>query len=118
MKLAANGISLEVEDHGSPQGEPLLLVMGLGMQLTAWPDELVQMLVARGFRVIRFDNRDAGLSQGFDALGVPNLPLAAMKYALHLPIRRWPTMRPACSMHWASRRRMCAVRRWAAWWRN
>lgn len=87
MKLAANGISLEVEDHGSPQGEPLLLVMGLGMQLTAWPDELVQMLVARGFRVIRFDNRDAGLSQGFDALGVPNLPLAAMKYALHLPIR-------------------------------
>ena len=87
MKLAANGISLEVEDHGSPQGEPLLLVMGLGMQLTAWPDELVQMLVARGFRVIRFDNRDVGLSQGFDALGVPNLPLAAMKYALHLPIR-------------------------------
>lgn len=87
MKLAANGISLEVEDHGSPQGEPLLLVMGLGMQLTAWPDELVQMLVARGFRVIRFDNRDVGLSQGFDALGVPNLAVAAMKYAFHLPIR-------------------------------
>ena len=60
MKLSANGISLEVEDHGSPTGEPLLLVMGLGMQLTAWPDELVDMLVARGFRVIRFDNRDVG----------------------------------------------------------
>lgn len=87
MRLAANGISLEVEDHGSPQGEPLLLVMGLGMQLTAWPDELVQMLVTRGFRVIRFDNRDVGLSEGFDAMGVPNLPLAAMKYAFHLPIR-------------------------------
>ena len=87
MKLSANGISLEVEDHGSPQGEPLLLVMGLGMQLTAWPDELVQMLVARGFRVIRFDNRDVGLSQGFDQLGVPNVPMAAMKFAFHLPIR-------------------------------
>lgn len=87
MRLAANGISLEVEDHGSPQGEPLLLVMGLGMQLTAWPDELVQMLVARGFRVIRFDNRDVGLSQGFDQLGVPNVPLAAMKFAFRLPIR-------------------------------
>lgn len=86
MRLSANGISLEVEDHGPPQGEPLLLVMGLGMQLTAWPDELVQLLVARGFRVIRFDNRDAGLSQGFDALGVPNLPVAAMKFAFHLPI--------------------------------
>ena len=87
MKLSANGISLEVEDHGSPNGEPLLLVMGLGMQLTAWPDELVQMLVARGFRVIRFDNRDVGLSQGFDQLGVPNVPMAAMKFAFHLPIR-------------------------------
>ncbi|KQU75670.1 MULTISPECIES: alpha/beta fold hydrolase [unclassified Rhizobacter] len=87
MKLSANGISLEVEDHGSPDGEPLLLVMGLGMQLTAWPDELVQMLVARGFRVIRFDNRDVGLSQGFDQLGVPNVAVAAMKFAFHLPIR-------------------------------
>ena len=87
MKLSANGLSLEVEDHGPPDGEPLLLVMGLGMQLTAWPDELVEMLVARGFRVIRFDNRDVGLSQGFDELGVPNIAVAAMKFAFHLPIR-------------------------------
>lgn len=86
MKLSANGVSLEVEDHGAPNGEPLLLVMGLGMQLTAWPDELVQMLVARGFRVIRFDNRDVGLSEGFDALGVPNIAITAMKFAFRLPI--------------------------------
>jgi len=87
MQVAANGIALEVDDRGPPDGEPLVLVMGLGMQLTAWPEEFVQQLVERGFRVVRFDNRDAGLSQGFDALGVPNLAIAGIRYALHLPSR-------------------------------
>ena len=82
MQISANGIALEVDDRGPPGGEPLLLIMGLGMQLIAWPDGLVDQLVARGFRVIRFDNRDVGLSQRFDQLGVPNLPLAAMRYTL------------------------------------
>jgi pimeloyl-ACP methyl ester carboxylesterase len=62
MQISANGIALEVEDHGSPAGEPLVLIMGLGMQLVAWHTDLVALLVARGFRVIRFDNRDIGLS--------------------------------------------------------
>jgi pimeloyl-ACP methyl ester carboxylesterase len=87
VKFAANGLSIEVDDQGLPQGEPLLLIMGLGMQLIGWPDEFVQMLVSKGFRVIRFDNRDAGLSQGFDHLGVPNLPWAAVKHKLHLPVK-------------------------------
>jgi pimeloyl-ACP methyl ester carboxylesterase len=87
MQLSANGISIEVEDEGPPNGEPLLLIMGLGMQLTSWPAELVQALVAKGFRVIRFDNRDAGLSQGFDHLGVPNLPLATVQHLLHWPVK-------------------------------
>jgi pimeloyl-ACP methyl ester carboxylesterase len=86
MRLLANGIEIEVDDQGSPSGEPLLLIMGLGMQLTAWPEPFVQMLVSRGFRVIRLDNRDAGLSQGFDHVGMPNVALAAMRYTLHLPI--------------------------------
>jgi len=86
LQVAANGIGIEVDDQGLAGGEPLLLIMGLGMQLTGWPDELVQLLVGRGFRVLRMDNRDAGLSQGFDHLGVPNLPLQAMRYALHLPV--------------------------------
>lgn len=86
MKVSAGGVQLEVEDHGPPNGEPLVLIMGLGMQLVAWPDGLVELLVARGFRVIRFDNRDIGLSQRFDDLGVPNLPLVAMKAALGLPV--------------------------------
>ncbi|HEY4066288.1 MAG TPA: alpha/beta hydrolase [Burkholderiaceae bacterium] len=86
MQLSANGIALEVEDHGPAGGEPLVLVMGLGMQLVAWPAEFVAMLVARGFRVIRFDNRDIGLSQRFDHLGTPNLVLGVLKHAIGLKI--------------------------------
>ncbi len=86
MRLSANGIGIEVDDRGPASGEPLLLVMGLGMQLTAWPDELVGDLVARGFRVIRLDNRDAGLSDGFDHLGVPNLAWAGIRWSLHLAV--------------------------------
>jgi len=82
MRIAANGIALEVEDHGSPAGEPLLLIMGLGMQLVAWPDGFVASLVECGFRVIRFDNRDIGLSQSFDAAGVPNLAFDSIRYAV------------------------------------
>jgi pimeloyl-ACP methyl ester carboxylesterase len=86
MQISANGLQIEVDDQGPASGEPLLLIMGLGMQLVAWPDELVQTLVARGFRVIRLDNRDAGLSQGFDQLGVPSIPWAAVKHVLRLPV--------------------------------
>jgi pimeloyl-ACP methyl ester carboxylesterase len=86
VQISANGISLEVEDHGSPGGEPLVLIMGLGMQLVAWHPDFVAMLVARGFRVIRFDNRDAGLSQRFDQFGTPNLVLDSIRYAVGLRI--------------------------------
>ena len=81
MKISANGVTIEVEDHGSPQGEPLLLIMGLGMQLVAWHEDFVESLVQRGFRVIRFDNRDIGLSENFDRFGAPRLGLDALKFA-------------------------------------
>jgi len=87
MQVSANGVKIEVDVHGPASGEPLLMIMGLGMQLTAWPDGLVDALVARGFRVIRFDNRDIGLSQPFDELGVPSVPLAALLHTLHLPVK-------------------------------
>jgi pimeloyl-ACP methyl ester carboxylesterase len=87
MQLKANGITLEVEEHGSPNGEPLVLIMGLGMQLVAWHEDFVHSLVERGFRVIRFDNRDIGLSHCFDHLGVPNLALEAMKSAIGLAVK-------------------------------
>jgi len=87
MKVKANGITLEVEDHGSPSGEPLVLIMGLGMQLIAWHEDFVQMMVERGFRVIRFDNRDIGLSENFDHLGMPNLGVEALKHTFGFPVR-------------------------------
>ena len=86
MKVSANGISIEVDDQGPANAEPLLLIMGLGMQLLGWPEELVQRLVAQGFRVIRFDNRDIGLSQHFDHLAVPSLPAAALRHALRMKV--------------------------------
>jgi pimeloyl-ACP methyl ester carboxylesterase len=86
MQVRGNGIAIEVDDQGPRNGEPLLLIMGLGMQLVGWPDELVQRLTAAGFRVVRFDNRDAGLSQGFDHLGVPNIVAATLRHALRLPV--------------------------------
>jgi pimeloyl-ACP methyl ester carboxylesterase len=91
MKVEANGISIEVED--SAAGEPgshrpvVLLLMGLGMQLTAWPPGFVRPLVQAGFRVVRPDNRDAGLSQNFDALGAPNLLWQGFKRRLGLRIQ-------------------------------
>lgn len=60
--IAANGVELFYEDHGEPHAPPILLIMGLGAQLIFWPDAMVEGLVARGFRVIRYDNRDIGQS--------------------------------------------------------
>ncbi|MCW5662187.1 MAG: alpha/beta fold hydrolase [Burkholderiaceae bacterium] len=93
MRISVRGVGIEVDDQGPAAGEPLLLIMGLGMQLTGWPDELVQMLVSRGFRVIRIDNRDAGLSQTFDDHGVPNLLMATLRHLMHLPVSSPYTVR-------------------------
>ncbi|WP_395054908.1 alpha/beta fold hydrolase [Polaromonas sp.] len=90
MKIRANGIDIEIEDThpGDTSGRPVvLLIMGLGMQLVAWPPALVQSLVDAGYRVVRLDNRDIGLSQKFDHLGTPNLVWASIKYKLGLGVR-------------------------------
>ena len=70
------GVRLAWEQAGPERGEPLLLVMGLGGQLIHWPDALCGELVERGFRVVRFDNRDAGLSGDGDRGIEVNLPRA------------------------------------------
>ena len=73
-----NGITLEYETHGDPANPVLLLIMGLGAQLTLWPIELVEALVARGYYVIRHDNRDIGLSTKFIESGVPDMQSVVM----------------------------------------
>ncbi len=87
MQVLANGLSIEVDVQGPAEGAPLVLIMGLGMQLTGWPEPFVEMLTQRGYRVIRLDNRDAGLSQGFDHRGMPNVAWAALRYAFRLPVK-------------------------------
>ncbi len=72
-KVCANGIDIEYEVLGDESSPPLLLIMGLGAQLVGWDDEFCEALVGRGFRVIRYDNRDVGLSTKMEHLGLPNM---------------------------------------------
>ncbi|MAM93159.1 alpha/beta hydrolase [Parvibaculum sp.] len=81
-KAQANGIEIEYESFGSEKDETILLIMGLGAQLTQWPIELCHDLVSRGYRVIRFDNRDCGLSTHIErgrALAWPDAVLSLMQ---------------------------------------
>lgn len=78
-RVRANGIEIEYEVTGDKSGPALLLVMGLGAQLTIWPDALVEGLAKRGFYVIRYDNRDTGLSTDFASWGVADVPAAIQK---------------------------------------
>ena len=93
MQLIANGINIEVEDTGpglNAQGVErpvVVLIMGLAMQLVAWPLPFVQALVDAGYRVIRFDNRDIGLSRHFDGLGTANLLWAGLKMRLGVAVK-------------------------------
>ena len=72
-QVKANGIGIRYEEHGHPGDPAMLLIMGFGAQLTLWPDELVEALAAEGFRIIRYDNRDIGLSHKFDGVKAPGL---------------------------------------------
>ena len=78
-KLQANGLQIEYDTFGDPQGDPMLLIMGLGTQMIAWSPEFCEALAARGHYVIRFDNRDIGLSTRFDGARIPG----KFRYALH-----------------------------------
>ena len=73
MRAATNGLELEYETFGSEKDPPVLLVMGFAQQLIAWEVGFCTKLAARGFRVIRFDNRDAGLSSKIDTAPRPNI---------------------------------------------
>ncbi len=72
-QVQANGISITYDSFGSDKAPPVLLIMGLGAQMTRWRPEFCEQLAARGFRVIRFDNRDAGLSTHLIDAGVPDM---------------------------------------------
>lgn len=86
---AHNGnVSLAYEVFGPSTGTPLLLLMGLGMQMLLWHDDFCRALVGRGFQVVRMDNRDVGLSTHLTQLGEPSMfqmiarPRKAARYSL------------------------------------
>lgn len=82
--ITSSGIHLHYQDHGNKQAPTLILIMGLGAQMTVWPDSFIHYLVNQGFRVIRFDNRDTGLSSKLDEHGQPNLIAQALKRKLKM----------------------------------
>ena len=92
MQIQANGLRIEVEDAGGA-GEPVLLIMGLGGQLIHWPDAFLHALAGAGYRAVRFDNRDAGLSQRLPELGRPNLITAGLGRLFGAPPRPPYTLR-------------------------
>ena len=73
MQLFINGVRLEVEDTGEKDRDAVLLIPGMAMQLIVWPEAMVHQLHQAGYRVIRLDNRDIGLSQDMAHLPAPNL---------------------------------------------
>lgn len=80
-------VELFYESMGESAGPPVVLVMGLGAQMVLWPDGFCRSLVERGFRVIRFDNRDIGESTRLDHLEVPDVRRQMMRWFLGRPIR-------------------------------
>ncbi|MFX0205697.1 MAG: alpha/beta fold hydrolase [Candidatus Hodarchaeota archaeon] len=74
-----NGIEITYDTFGDSRAPPMLLVMGLGAQMTMWDETFCKEIAANGYWVIRFDNRDVGLSTKFDDAGIPDLMEMMMK---------------------------------------
>lgn len=77
--LQANGLELAYDEFGDSKNPAIVLIMGLGTQMIAWPESFCEDLAAQGFRVVRFDNRDIGLSEKLEEKGRPNLIRVALK---------------------------------------
>ena len=77
-QATANGLQLFYETHGPEGAEPMLLIMGLGAQMTRWSPDFIGALVDAGHRVIVYDNRDVGLSEKLDAAGAPDIHAVAL----------------------------------------
>lgn len=86
-QITANDLTLEYDEHGNRNDPPMLLIMGLGAQMTLWPMEFVEALTGRGFRVIRYDNRDIGLSDKFDGEKVPGMVWHIIRKRIGFPPR-------------------------------
>jgi pimeloyl-ACP methyl ester carboxylesterase len=84
--VTANGIRIAYREHGDIRGPVLLLIAGIYNQLIRWPDEFIDLLVERGFRVIRFDNRDIGLTEKMTGQKAPSVTRITLKLLFGLPV--------------------------------
>ncbi len=85
-QIKANGLTFEYESFGRESDSALLLIMGFAAQMTMWPKAFCEGLAAKGLRVVRFDNRDIGLSTHLSDLGVPNIGEAMTKMMSGQPV--------------------------------
>ena len=92
-RARANGIEIAYDTYGDPGAVPLLLITGLGGQLINWDEAFCIHLVEAGYRVIRFDNRDTGLSTKFTEAGVPDIN------HLNLALQRGETIQTPYTLH-------------------
>lgn len=84
--LQSNGLRIAYETFGNPTDPTILLVAGLYNQLVRWPVELCELLVTQGFRVVRFDNRDIGLTDKMDGIRAPSFLRLLLNYYLGIPV--------------------------------
>ena len=84
--LISNGLRLAYQDFGRPENPVILLVAGLNNQMVRWPLALCDLLVSRGYRVIRFDNRDIGLSEKMEGVEAPGVFRLFLKHYLRIPV--------------------------------
>lgn len=84
--VRGNGIELFYDEFGAPDAPPVLLIMGLATQMIAWPEDFCVALAGHGYRVIRFDNRDVGLSTWFDDHHVPGPAVLRVRQMFRRPI--------------------------------
>ena len=91
--LMANDLRLAYDEFGTPNDPAIILIMGLGTQMIAWPETFCQGLADKGFRVIRFDNRDIGLSQKIEPKKPVSIPKLFLRKKMGLSIRPPYTLR-------------------------
>ena len=84
QSIKANGLDIAYQIDGPADGPAVLMIMGLGVQLTAWPPAMISVLNEAGFRTIRFDNRDIGLSTRLEGSRAPNILLQALRAKLRI----------------------------------
>jgi pimeloyl-ACP methyl ester carboxylesterase len=86
IRSGGTALNLEVEQYGAGDRGTIVLIMGLGTQLIAWPMDFVHALTAAGYRVIRYDNRDVGLSTKFASFGAPDAATCVLRRMLRLRV--------------------------------